>query len=91
MAAARRSLGNLSNHIDEGNERRRHKFAYLTTKNNCFARFARAFFVFSHFADVLVLSTTRKDLFCSCARSCENEQSLFQKLPNLQLKYSVNS
>ena len=33
----------------------RHKFAYLTMKCNSFARFARAFF--SHFADVLVLST----------------------------------
>ena len=44
----------------------RHKFAYVTMKNNSFARFARAFFVFSHFADVLVLSTMVNDLFCSC-------------------------
>ena len=43
-----------------------HKFAYLTVKNNRFARFARAFFIFGHSADVLVLSTTRNDLFCSC-------------------------
>ena len=43
-----------------------HKFAYLTIKNNSFARFARAFFIFSHFADVLVRSTTWNDLFCSC-------------------------
>ena len=35
----------------------RHKFAYLKVKNNRFARFARAFFIFGHFADVLVLST----------------------------------
>ena len=38
-----------------------HKFAYLTMKNN-----ARAFFSFWHFEDVLVLSTTWNDLFCSC-------------------------
>ena len=44
----------------------RHKFAYLTIKNNSFARFACAFFIFSHFADILVLSTTWNDLFCSC-------------------------
>ena len=31
-----------------------------------FARFARAFFIFCHFVDVLVLSTTWNDLFCSC-------------------------
>ena len=36
----------------------RHKFAYLTTKDNSFARFARAFPIFVHFAEVLVLSTT---------------------------------
>ena len=35
-------------------------------KNNIFARFARAFFIFWHFVDVLVLSTTWNDLFCSC-------------------------
>ena len=35
-------------------------------KNSIFARFARAFFIFWHFEDVLVLSTTWKDLFCSC-------------------------
>ena len=42
------------------------KFAYLTMKNRIFARFARAFFSFWHFEDVLVLSTTSNDLFCSC-------------------------
>jgi len=41
------------------------KFAYLTMKNSIFARFARAFFSFWHFEDVLVLSTTSNDLFCS--------------------------
>lgn len=34
------------------------KFAHLTMKNNTFAHFARAFLIFGHFADVLVLSTT---------------------------------
>ena len=42
-----------------------HKFAYLTVKNIIFARFARAYFIFWHFADVLDLSTTWNDLFCS--------------------------
>ena len=43
-----------------------HKFAYLTMKISIFARFARAFFIFWHFEDVLVLSATWNDLFCSC-------------------------
>ena len=43
-----------------------HKFAYLTMRNSIFARFARAFFIFWHFENVLVLSTTWDDLFCSC-------------------------
>ena len=43
-----------------------HKLSYLTMKNNSFARFARAFSIFSHFADVFVLSTRWNDLFCSC-------------------------
>ena len=42
-----------------------HKFAYLTRKNSIFARFARAFFFFWHFEDILVLSTTWNDQFCS--------------------------
>ena len=44
----------------------RHKFAYLTIKNISFAGFVRAFFIFWHFVDVLVLSTTWNELFCSC-------------------------
>ena len=43
-----------------------HKFAYLTMKNRIFARFARASFIFWHFEDVLVHSTSWNDLFCSC-------------------------
>ena len=43
-----------------------HELAYLTMKNSIFARFARAFFISWHFEDVLVLSTTWNDLFCSC-------------------------
>ena len=35
-------------------------------KNNIFVRFARAFFIFWLFEDVLVLSTTWNDLFWSC-------------------------
>ena len=47
-------------------QQERHKFPYITMENNNFTRFARAFFIFKHFADVLVLSTTWNDLFCSC-------------------------
>ena len=47
-------------------QQERHKFAYSTMKNNSFTRFARAFFIFGHLADVLDLSTTWNDLFCSC-------------------------
>ena len=43
-----------------------HKFAYFKMKNRIFARFARAFFIFWQFEDVLVLSTTWNDVFCSC-------------------------
>ena len=43
-----------------------YKFAYLTMKNSIFARIERACFIFWHFEDVLVLSTTWNDLFCSC-------------------------
>ena len=35
-------------------------------KNSIFARFARAFFIFWRFVDVLVLSTTWNDQFCRC-------------------------
>ena len=47
-------------------QQERHNFAYLTMKNSTFARFARAVFIFGHLADVLDLSTTCNDLFCSC-------------------------
>ena len=40
-------------------QQERDKFAYLTMKNNTFARFARAYL-----AVVLVLSTTWNDQFC---------------------------
>ena len=40
-------VGTLSNHDDDGIVKREsHKFAYLTTKNSSFARFARAFLIF---------------------------------------------
>jgi len=47
----------------------RHKFAYLTTRDDSFARFICAFFIFGPFADVLVISTTWNDLFCSCVHA----------------------
>ena len=37
--------GSLSNHDYDGNKER-HKFAYLTMKDNSIARFARAVFIF---------------------------------------------
>ena len=43
-----------------------YKFAYLTMKNSIFAHFARAFFIFWHFEDILILSTTLNGLFCRC-------------------------
>ena len=54
------------------------KFAYLTMKNSISARFARAFVVFWHFEDVLVLSTTWNDLFCSC----EDDTSIWRQMFN---------
>ena len=39
-------------------QQERHKFGRLTMKNNSSARFARVFFIFVNFADVLALSTT---------------------------------
>ena len=57
----------LSNReLKQPRQQESHKFAHLTMKNNSFARFARAVFIFGHFKDVLVLSTTWNDLFCSC-------------------------
>ena len=53
------------------------KFAYLTMKNRIFARFARAFFSFWHFEDVLVFSTTWNDLFCSCVDDVSMEWQMF--------------
>ena len=61
--------GNVIGELEHPRRQRQqelHKFAYLTMKNKSFARFAPAFFIFVHFADVLVLSTTRNDLFSSC-------------------------
>ena len=47
-------------------QQQRHLFAYFTMKNNSFACFARAFFIFGHLADILDLSTTWNHLFCNC-------------------------
>ena len=61
---------NINRELKQPRRRRQqepHKFAYLTMKNSILARFARAFFIFWHFEDVLVLSTTWNDLFCRWA------------------------
>lgn len=39
-------------------QQERHKVEDVTMKNNSFACFTRAFFIFKHFAGVLVVSTT---------------------------------
>ena len=54
------------------------KFAYLTMKNRIFARFARAFFSFWHFEDVLVLSTTWNDQFCRCVDDVSTWWQMFK-------------
>ena len=58
-------IGGLSNHGDDGNKNVTNLHIWqcmLCTLSG----FARAFLIFGHFADVLVLSTTWNDLFCSC-------------------------
>ena len=55
-----------------------HNFAYLTMKNSIFTRFAPAFFIFWHFKDVLVLSKTGNDQFCSCVDDVCNVQVCLQ-------------
>ena len=47
-------------------QQERHKFAYLTSEWKPVYTFARAFFIFLHFAVVLVLSTTWNDQFGRC-------------------------
>ena len=52
---------NVTKELKQPRRRRQqegHKFAYLTMKNNSFARLAGAFLIFVHFVDVLVLSAT---------------------------------
>ena len=47
-------IGSLSNHDDDGNKNVTNLHIWLW-KTTVFARFARAFFIIGHFADVLVL------------------------------------
>ena len=60
------TIGSLTWRDKEGDKKKKpkkpHKFAYLTMKNRSFARFGRAFFIFAHFAAVLVISTVLNDL-----------------------------
>ena len=53
-------------HARQRRHKERHKFAYLTMKNNSFACFAQAIFISVHFADAIVLSTKWNDLSWSC-------------------------
>ena len=50
-------------------------------KNSIFARFARAFLIFWHFEDVLVLSTTWNDLFCTCVDDISKWWQMFSFVP----------
>ena len=50
------TIRSLKNHDNDG--KRTSQICIFDKENSTFARFARAFFVFLHFADVLVLSTT---------------------------------
>ena len=50
-------------------------------KNSIFARFARAFLIFWHFEDVLVLSTTWNDLFCTCVDDVSKWWQMFNFVP----------
>ena len=72
-------------------QQERHKFAYLTMKNNSFAHFARAFFNFGHFADVLVLSTTWNQLFCSCVDDVTMRWKMFNFVLSLKRWFQFNS
>ena len=64
--------GELVGYIRELKQPRRRRqqkpphICIFDNENSIFARFARAVFIFWHFVDVLVLSTTWNDLFCSC-------------------------
>ena len=68
-----------------------YKFACLTMKNNSFARFARAFFIFWHFEDVLVLSMTWNDLFCICMDDVSIWWQIQFCLPTSEALFPVNS
>ena len=64
----------------------RHTFAYLTMKNNSFARF-----FFGHFEDVLVLSTTWNHLFCSCVDDVTMRWKMFNFVLSLKRWFQFNS
>ena len=59
------NYGRSSNHHDDGQER--HEFAYSTNNQKAgLFPLQERFFIFVPYAAVLVLSTLRNDLFCSC-------------------------
>ena len=70
------TLGSLSNHDDDGNKNPTNLHIWQW-KTRIFARFARALFIFWHFEDVLVLSTTWNDLFCSCVDDVSRWRQMF--------------
>ena len=57
------SIESLSNHDDDGNKNPTNLHIWQG-KTVSFARFARVYFIFWRFEDILVLSTTWNDLFC---------------------------
>ena len=85
-------IGNLS--AWRRRQQERHKFAYLTMKNNSFARSPRALFIFGLFKDFLVSSMTWNHLFYSCvgnvSRWRQMLDSLFLLLKHcFQLNYRI--
>ena len=61
-------------------------------KNNSFACFTRAFFILGYVPDVFILSTTWKDLFCSCADDLSILWQMFNLVfLSLKLWFQCNS
>ena len=69
----------------------RHKLAFLTLKNITFPRFAGAIFIFVHFAEVLVLSMTWDDLFCSCVDNVGTWAKIFNSFLSPKRSHKFNS
>ena len=65
--------------------------SYLTMKNNGFARFNMHFSFFGHFEEVLVLSKTWNDLFCSCVNDVSIWWQMFNFVLSLKRRFQFYS